>query len=218
MARITPKKPRVKPAIKPGSRARVKVSKSKKNPKKKSDPYRIRYHDNRNILGRFAKANKKPPVRYRRPVPKDMSKVIVHLAIKKLKAGCVLEFKYGKKQNPGQVGGWKNDPRPVLLVFHDDRAKYIEGINTNYLSEWYLKKLRSIMTRFPGVDGEALYNIFKRTAKRAIKLGYRKYIRSSFKDTYRYVYKDELARELDDMAKAEISDLPTADSANNAEI
>ena len=169
------------------------------------------------VLEHFRKKGKKPPVRYRRPVPKGMVKVSVTIRDKKLRTGYLMEFKYGRKQKPGQVGGWKNDPRPVILIFHDDRKSYIEGINTNYLSEYYLKKIKQIMKRFPGVDGEKLYNIVKRTAKFAITKGYRKYIRTSFRDMYLYVYEDDLERTLDYLAKEEQSEFGTADRSKNAE-
>jgi hypothetical protein len=134
-----------------------------------------------------------------------MIKIKLSVKSKRIMAGQILEFRYGKKQVQGQVGGWKHDPIPVILVFHDDKKKYVEGINTNYLSGYYLKKLRAIMNRFPGVDGGVLYTIFWRTARRAIHHGYRKYIRRSLTNTYLYVYEDEKMRELDALAKQNIS-------------
>ena len=190
------KKPKTKPVK--ATRKPVKVkSKQKAKAKRKRPIVRII------VLKRFAKKKKKPPVRYRRPTPRGMVKLHVQLKDNKLRTGNLFEFKYGYKQVYPQVGGWKNDPRPVILLFYDDEIKYIEGVNTNYLSEWYIKKIRQIMTRFPGVDGVKLYDIFKRTAKFAITKGYRKYIRSSFRDIYLYVYQDELLRELDELAKRE---------------
>lgn len=136
------------------------------------------------------------PIRYKRNAPPGTVKQETSMVDRKqYTTGTLLEFKYGggsRPQKQGEVGRWKNDPKPVLLVFYDDGHKYIEGINTNYLSGWYLKKLRVIMKRFPGLDGEDLYKIFKRTALFAIKKGYRKYIRTSLLNTYVYVYKDEL--------------------------
>lgn len=208
MARRGVKKPKVRPAIKPGSKAKVKRKVIK--PRQVARREFVLEH-------RMAKKGKKPPVRYRRPVPKGMVKVAVTLKDKKLKTGYLMEFKYGRKQKPGQVGGWKNDPRPVIMLFHDDKIKYIEGVNLNYLSEWYVKKVRQIMNRFPGVDGEQLYNIFKRTAKFALKKGYRKYMRVSFRDMFLYVYENELQRTLDELAKSTQSDLGVADKANNPE-
>lgn len=206
MARRGVKKPRV---IKPGSKAKVKTKRKIIKPRQVARrEYVLEHH--------MAKRGKKPPVRYRRPVPKGMVKVSVTLKDKKLKSGYIMEFKYGRKQKPGQVGGWKNDPRPVILLFHDDKIKYIEGVNTNYLSEYYVKKIRQIMNRFPGVDGELLYNIFKRTAKFALKKGYRKYMRASLKDMYLYVYENELQRTLDELAKSKQSDMGVANKANNA--
>ena len=97
------------------------------------------------------------------------------------KFGSILSFVYGKKQRPGQVGGWKNDKSPLLLVFYDDGVRYIEGINTNYLSKWYIKRLRTLIRTFPGVDGEEFYNIVKKTAWYAVGKGYRKYMRASLR-------------------------------------
>ena len=189
----------------------------KRSIRNRKGQYTRRRYEERDIMGRFSKKRKKPPVRYRRPVPDGFMKAKTTLKDKRIKTGQLLEFKYGKKQKPGQVGGWKNDPRPVLLVFHDDRIRYIEGINTNYLSDYYLKKLRVIMRRFPGVDGEFLYNIFRRTARFALKKGYRKYIRSSFRDMYLYVYEDEIERTLDELAKDSQTDFGVADRGKNAE-
>jgi hypothetical protein len=125
----------------------------------------------------------------------------------------MFEFIYGNKQMPGQVGGWKNDPRPVVLVFMDDGQYYIEGINTNYLSDHYMKKIRQIMSRFPGVNQDNLLNITKRVAPYAIKKGYRKYIRSSLRDVYIYVYKDDFEREVDYIAKTNIEGTPSTSVA-----
>ena len=211
MTVIRPKKPRV---IKPGSKSKVKKPKKSEYRNAKGQFVKKRF-ENRDILGRFTKQGKKPPVRYRRKTPKGMNKIGITLKDKKLKSGYLLEFTYGKKQKKGEVGGWKNDPRPVIFLFHDDKIKYIEGINTNYLSEYYLKKVRQIMMRFPGLEGEQLYIIFKRTAKYALKKGYRKYMRDSFRNIFLYVYEDELTRTLDDLVKSEQSDFGTADRSKN---
>lgn len=126
-------------------------------------------------------------------VPKNFIK-IAHRLIERLPTGEILEFAYGKKQVIGEVGGWKNDPKPVLLVFYDDNFKYIEGLNTNYLSDHYLMKLRQIIVRFPGVidkAGKQLYKIVKRTAPYALAKGYRKYIRSSLHASFTYHAKEK---------------------------
>ena len=220
------KKPKVKPVKKPITKKKVtkkKVTKKKttkkKAVKKTNRPQVVRARQFKTetfILEHFRKRGKKPPVRYRRPVPKGMVKVKLVIERRKIKTGSLIEFKYGRKQKPGQVGGWKNDPRPVIFLFHDHKIKYVEGINTNYLSEYYLKKVRQIMNRFPGVEGYILYNVFKRTAKHAVKKGYRKYMRDSLKDIYLYVYEDDLERTLDAIAKSKTSDMGVADGANNA--
>ena len=213
-------KPRAKPAIKAGSK---KKTTKKKTARKAQSDYKIikprRTATKEYLLEHyFARRGKKPPVRYRRAVPKGMVKMHVKLANKKLNTGYLVEFKYGYKQKPGQVGGWKNDPRPVIFLFHDDKIKYIQGVNTNYLSEWYLKKVCQIMKRFPGVDGEQIYLIFKRTAKFALKKGYRKYMRDSFRDVYLYVYENDIQRTIDQLAKAKQSKLGTANRAKNPEM
>lgn len=137
-----------------------------------------------------------PPILYRRPIPNGMYRQVSSM-YREIECGTILEFVYGKKQKPGQVGGWKNDRKPVLLVFYDNKVDgYIEGINTNYLSMYYLKKLKQIMTRFPGVDGEELYTIMLRTARFAVNKGYRKYIRSSLKNVFTFEYYDDDIQEL----------------------
>lgn len=217
--RPTTKKPRVKP-VKPFKAKKSGYSTSAKNtsPKKPKPKSQQLQKAMTFVMNIFAKNNKKPPVRYRRPVPNGMIKVkLGTMGNLKLNTGRLVEFKYGKQQKQGQVGGWKNDPIPVLLVFHDDKIKYVEGINTNYLSENYLRGVRSIMLRFPGVDGEQLYNIFKRSAKYAIAKGYRKYIRTSFRDVYLYVYENDLQKTIDDIAKSKQSKLGVADKAKNSE-
>jgi len=129
----------------------------------------------------------KKPIRYRRPIPEGMHKVH-HQILTEVKTGTLLGFVYGKKQKIGQTGGWKNDRSPIILVFYDDGNDYIEGINTNYLSKWYIKRLNQLLRIFPGVNGIELYRIFKRTAPFAISKGYRKYIRSSLNNKYTYEY------------------------------
>jgi len=210
------KKPRTKPMLKPKRRKKVKAKAPIKPGSKAKKDFAIvkprKVVEKKYLLENyFTKKGKKPPIRYRRSVPKGMVKIHLRIKNKKIKAGQLLEFKYGYKQKPGQVGGWKNDPRPVILIFHDDRKKYVEGINTNYLSNWYLKKIRQIMARFPGVDGEALYDIFTRTAKHAIKKGYRKYMRLSLRDIYLYVYKDEILQTINELQKQSLSDMGVSD-------
>ena len=131
------------------------------------------------------------PLIYKRPIPRGYKKEAVKM-LNEIETGRVLEFVYGVKQKPGQVGGYKNDRRPVLLVFYDDKEKYIEGINTNYLSRYYLFKLNTILRRFPGItkDGRILYNVVKKTANYAVKKGYRKYIRKNLRNTYLYIMEE----------------------------
>lgn len=200
MAVIRPKRTRVKKAIKPGSKAKERKRRKHDLRNTKGQFTKARY-ENRDLMGRFAKKNKRPPVRYRRPTPIGMKKIGIKLGNNSITAGYLLEFTYGFKQKEGEVGGWKNDPQPLIIVFNDDQVRYVEGVNTNYLSEYYLKKVRNIMVRFPGINGEQLYNIFKRTARYAIKKGYRKYIRTSLNNIFVYVYEDEVMRTIDEIAK-----------------
>lgn len=141
----------------------------------------------------------KAPIRYKRPVPKGMVRQKVKM-ITEVATGEILEFNYGSRQKQGEVGGWKNDPKPVLLVFYDDGEGYVEGINTNYLSDHYLRKLKQILRKFPGITqqpkekkmGEKLYNVVKATAPYAVKKGYRKYIRQSIRNSYLYVVPEDV--------------------------
>ncbi len=151
----------------------------------------------------------RPPVRYRRQPPKNMSSVLVTMRKgMRFRIGILLEFSYGTKQNIGEVGGWKNDPKPRLLVFYDDKQKYIEGLNTNYLSDYYIRKLNIIISKYPGlVSGEGgdavdsanakrFYAIIKKTAPFAIKKGYRKFLRKSIISPVVFMYGDEILNEL----------------------
>lgn len=155
----------------------------------------------REVLGRFTSRRKKIPVRYLRKTPDGMKKVKLTKHIYSINCGYLAEFGYGDHQMQGQIGGWKNDPRPIILTFSDDGRMYVEGINTNYLPDVYMKRLLLLMRRFPGLGSVDLYDIFKRTAHQAIKSGYRKYIRRSMRDIYIYVYEDEFLREYDRQAK-----------------
>lgn len=131
----------------------------------------------------------RPAIR-RRPVPKNMAKQVFKMN-NIVDTGLLLEFSYGRKQKPGEVGGYKNDPRPLLLVFHDDGIKYIEGLNTHYISLLYIRKLNSILNKYPGIkentNGKLFYEIVKKTAYPAVKKGYRKYLRDNARRTFIYV-------------------------------
>ena len=131
------------------------------------------------------------PIKYKHPTAKGFM-IKKTTMTNPTQTGTLLEFKYGTKQKPGQVGGWKNDPRPSLLVFYDDGAKYIEGINLHYLSYYYVLKLRKLMIMFPGINGKELYDVVKRSAAFAVKKGYRKYIRSSVLSPQRLVPAEQL--------------------------
>ena len=128
-------------------------------------------------------------IRYKRPIGKGYIREDVSLA-HALDMGIILEFNYGRKQKQGQVGGWKNDPRPKILLLYDDGSEYLEGLNTNYLSDYYLVKLKKLQIRFPGLDGEEFYDVLKRSALYALKKGYRKYMRKSVNKATKIVPKD----------------------------
>lgn len=166
----------------------------------------------------FIAKRKIPPIRYHRSTPPDMRKISYRVGKGiPVNTGYMMEFVYGEKQVYPQVGGWKTDQRPVLLVYNDDGVRIIEGINTNYLSEHYMKKVRQIMSRFPGINQDGLYTITKRVAPYAIKKGYRKYIRQSLRDTFIYVYENEFMREIDKLAKMKSSEFSVADDLNDGE-
>lgn len=159
----------------------------------------------KDVRGRFTShfisLRKIPPVRYHRPTPEGMRKIkhtISHGV--PVNTGYMMEFIYGEYE-PVRVGGWKNDSRPVIFVYGDDSVRILEGINTNYLPDSYMIQMRKIMSRYPGVNQDTVYVLTKRIAPFAIKKGYRKYIRTSFRDVYIYVYENEFARELDKIAK-----------------
>jgi len=193
--KLRPPTPRTKPKIAKGSKSKSKPTKKKVEKKKVEKKKTIK----KKIIQK--------PIRYRRGIPKEMVRVELSLiGNKEIKTGTLLEFSYGKQQKPGKVGGWKNDPKPKLLVFYDDGVDYIEGLNTNYLSDYYIRKLKQILMRFPGIEGEQLYDIIKRTASYAIAKGYRKYIRSSVRNEYVFMYEDQLARLIDEPFMVEDED------------
>jgi len=194
-------------AMKPIKPMKPKKSKPPKGPKSNKSRGKARaIMQLKDARGRFTNhmvaAGKNPPIRYHRSPPSGMRKIKYSIGMgTPVNTGYLMEFIYGEKQVYPQVGGWKHDQRPLLFVYGDDGFRILEGINTNYLSESYMLKMKKIMDRFPGVDQDSIYNTTKRTAPYAIKKGYRKYIRTSFRDVYIYVYEDEFAREIDKIAK-----------------
>ncbi len=136
------------------------------------------------------------PVRYKHPIGAGMLLNSTNMQDAH-DTGTLLEFKYGTKQKPGQAGGWKNDPAPSLLVFHDDGDQYIEGINLHYLSYYYVKRLQTLIRKFPGINGNELYLVVKRSAPYAVKKGYRKYIRASVNSPHKLELGENLERERD---------------------
>jgi hypothetical protein len=100
----------------------------------------------------------------------------------RIPAGTLIEFQYGVKKKLDESGGWKGDPRPILLVFYDDQDEYIEGINTNYLNAGFLREFIDVLHKAPGVgkspnDGKLLYKLMKSVEPDLLK-AYRKYKRN----------------------------------------
>jgi hypothetical protein len=98
----------------------------------------------------------------------------------RIPAGTLIEFQYGAKKLD-EAGGWKGDPRPILLVFYDDQDEYIEGINTNYLSASFLREFLDVVKKAPGIGksptgGKRLYKLMKSIEPDLLK-AYRKYKR-----------------------------------------
>jgi len=146
------------------------------------------------------KRKTKRPVRYKHPVAKGMLVQSTNMNDAH-DTGTVLEFNYGNRQKKGQVGGWKNDPRPSLLIFHDDGSKYLEGVNLNYLSYYYVKKLQALLKRFPGITGEELYLVVSKSASYALKKGYRKYLRPSVKSPHKLVMGESIEHLRDELGR-----------------
>jgi len=98
-------------------------------------------------------------------------------------AGTLIEFQYGVQKEVNESGGWKNDPRPILLVFYDDQSEYIEGVNTNYLEDKFLRDFMEVLENAPGIgkstdSGKRLYKLMKSVDPDLLK-AYRKYKRKS---------------------------------------
>ena len=110
---------------------------------------------------------------------KKFAKKRIRLATR-VPAGTLVEFQYGTRKL-NESGGWKNDPRPVLLVFYDDQENYIEGINTNYLNSTILRELLNAVRQAKGIEntlegGKRLYELVKSVGPDTL-IGYRKYNR-----------------------------------------
>ena len=120
----------------------------------------------------------------------------------RLYAGTYVEFQYGVKKLD-EAGGWKGDPRPILLVFYDDFKKYIEGINTNYLSpnqfQSLFKLTKSVIKENENVDpiydGERLYQLIK-NSNPSLLSGYRRYLRNNILSFWKIDEKQILNRGL----------------------
>lgn len=121
------------------------------------------------------------PARYRRNKIANISKKRLRVA-HRVPAGILLEFHYGVPKPITEVGGWHNDPRPLLIVFYDDHNDIIEGINTNYLTDDQLRKVLDAIKLLPinlgesTLDGQLLYKHLKSLTPEALT-GYRKYKR-----------------------------------------
>lgn len=101
--------------------------------------------------------------------------------------GDFIEFQYGDRHPYGVRGGWKNDPRPILLVFYDELLTYIEGINTNYITDVELKQLLEVLSdmdlnlRRGKMSKTIVDQFYQRVKNRNPKIlrGYRKYMRDN---------------------------------------
>lgn len=108
---------------------------------------------------------------------------------RRVPSGTLLEFQYGAKKPVNEAGGWHGDPRPVLLVFFDDKSEFIEGINVNYLANAeYMRLLAAIDKMELPEDsmqaGKMLYEFVKSIAPGALN-GYRKYKRNKIRSMFR---------------------------------
>ena len=118
--------------------------------------------------------------RYRRNKTIKYKRTRLRLA-GRIPAGTLIEFQYGTKK-PDETGGWKGDPRPILLVFYDDQDDYIEGINTNYLNAGFLREFIDVVKKAPGIGkspdgGKRLYRLMK-SIEPELLTAYRKYKRN----------------------------------------
>jgi len=107
----------------------------------------------------------------------------------RLPAGTLVEFPYGRKKM-NEAGGWKNDPRPIVIVFFDDLVDYIEGLNTNYLSPQKLKECLEVVNQEQSIgdspaDGKRLYERMK-SIEPDVLFAYRKFKRDSIASLWKF--------------------------------
>jgi len=127
--------------------------------------------------------------RYRRNKTIKFKKTRTTLA-GRVPAGQLVEFQYGARKPLGEAGGWKGDPRPILIVFYDDQKEFIEGINTNYLSPGKLQELLDVIDSFDSLgagpeDGKRLYARVKSIEPDILEMSYRKYKRDKIKSMWK---------------------------------
>ena len=114
----------------------------------------------------------------KRTLPLTLKKKIIRPK-SRIDVGSIIEFRYGTK-TPNKVGGWKQDPTPVILVLYDDGLNNIlEGINLNYLTDIEFNKVLRVLysKTFSKVDGKFLYEELKK--KTGLVKAYRMYKRKS---------------------------------------
>jgi len=93
-----------------------------------------------------------------------------------IKTGDIVNFIYKNYQH---------DKKPKVFVFGASKS-HIEGINTNYLSDIQIRKIREFIKKHPSVagavrklmrmSGKILYQVFKRTVLRGTLEFYRMYL------------------------------------------
>lgn len=105
-------------------------------------------------------------------------------------AGKLIRFSYGQRSED-KPGGWKNDPRPIIVVLYDDKEKYIEGININYFTTQEIGQFFALLSKYgkPIINeesGQQLYKFIKDQAPDLLKKAYRKFKRESIVMAFEY--------------------------------
>jgi hypothetical protein len=130
---------------------------------------------------------RKPVLDYSRILKFDPERISLGESID---AGTLIRFTYGQK-SVDRPGGWKNDPRPIIIVLYDDQKKYIEGINVNYLNTAEIGQLFSLLSRYSkplqsDAAGQDLYKYLNGQAPEIVKKSYRKFKREAIAMAFEY--------------------------------
>lgn len=99
---------------------------------------------------------------------------------KRYRCGSILKFKYDGKKPVGEIGGWKNDPRPYGIVVYDDKAKNrLHLLNMNYIPWTLYRRIINLVDENPKLkfNGRKFYKELKSHSPEAVKKSYRKYVR-----------------------------------------